>query len=167
MAQTTKKIDLTKKDKDARKQFCEQFVGKPISYLKRFFGVILDEKTFDARLSPEGRLYEQRRRVRGGYTKKGQVLQRPGTKNAPSRQKKSKVNILGGMCGDKMVLWQDLKGPTTSKSFCCNALARSFKNNKTKKMSMDNARPHKSKFTQRFLEKEKSGSSIGPSKVLI
>merc|ERR1712167_475260 len=126
--------------------------------------MVLDEKVFTSRGTGPGRLYEQRRRVRGGYknSKKGTTLTRPGTKNAPGRGKKVKTNACAGFVGCKMVLWTKVQGNLSAKKFCYPHLVRALKVAKAKKLTMDSATPHSANFTKRFLKKHKISTTSWP-----
>ena len=149
--------DLTDDDKKFRMDFCKKYMDKTPAQLKKVFGMMLDEKTWNAHTTHQGRMYNARKRVRKTYRQvgKGTIQTRPGTKHAPKRAQGKKVNVCGGIRGEKIALWHYFPGAMSATKFCTNAFTKAMKTARTRKLVMDNAGAHKAKKTQNFLKQKK------------
>lgn len=140
--------DLTPGDIIDRRIFCKKFKNKSTESLKRELPLVLDEKLYVARLQPKGRKFEQRRHVRGGFTKRGthSVFARPRQAHQPGKAPAIKVNVAGVLSGNS-VSFYFLKGKLNSRSYI-DVIKKVTKNKRAKTICVDNHTSHTSKFTR-------------------
>ena len=142
--------DLTSGERKARRDFCQKYMGKSVSYLQNFFGCVLDEKKWASYRQASRRLWGLRNRIRGVYVKNGQKHKttRPGEKNAPSRG--GSLNVCGGILGDKVVLWDyyDKLNVAT----VCDLVGRAAKKHGFSRVTRDNHSTHISPKVEKKLQ---------------
>ena len=123
----------------ARKDVCRRWKDKPLEYWLNTVDLIIDCKKFPIPTSAAAAARLQSHSVRGVPRTRGEGLC-PGMTKASIRKHKfnpgGQVRILGGICGDRVVLWEEIQGKW------CGAKAEEMYAGPIKRV-LQRLRPHK------------------------
>ena len=106
----------TQCQRDARREVCRLWRRKPSTYWTDTVDIIIDCKRFAIPTSQAARDRMQSQRVRGVLRTRGEGLANGFTKPNVRKHKFNPggyVHILAGVCGDKFIVWEVIRGTWT------------------------------------------------------